>query len=90
METFIDRDGDYLDWVKNNPRGFVVNCERSPRPNYLILHLTICWTITKRKGREGHWTKDYIKVCSLNRYELEIWARKEVGGQLQPCRFCNP
>ena len=41
------------------------------------------------KGGESlHYTKDYVKVCSTNRTELENWAAAEVGGEVTLCRSC--
>lgn len=90
IEKFIDDDAGYLSWVSSNPIGFVLNCERNPRPAYLFLHRANCFTITGRPSRGKFWTKDYIKVCSLSKQELETWARREVGGKLHSCRICNP
>ncbi|MBL7209827.1 MAG: hypothetical protein ISS52_06990 [Dehalococcoidia bacterium] len=90
MQKFIDDDGGYLHWLNANPMGFVVNCERSPRASYLILHHTTCGTIRGVPARGKRWTADYMKVCSLSKVELESWARIEVGGEVSPCGLCNP
>jgi len=90
MVEFIDNDRSYLNWISANHTGLVVNCDRKPRANYLKLHCATCRWITGKPTNGKRWTTDYIKVCSLNRYELEAWARERVGGQLQPCGHCNP
>ena len=90
MQKFIDDDRGYLHWLNANPMGFVVNCERKPRASYLILHRATCGTIRGVPARGKRWTADYIKVCSLSKAELESWARREVGGEVSPCRLCNP
>ena len=90
IERFINDEFGYLDWIGNNPQGFVVNCERNPTPAYLVLHIAICLTITGTPANGEYWTRDYIKVCSLSKEELDEWARKEVGGELHPCGICKP
>lgn len=35
---FVDDDAGYLRWLVNNPRGYVVNAQRTPKPGYPILH----------------------------------------------------
>lgn len=90
VTTFIDDDAGYLNWVKSNPQGFVLNCERNPRPTYLYLHRATCFAITGRPTSGKLLTKDYIKICSSNREQLEQWAKREVEGLLHPCRICNP
>ena len=89
MKRFIDDDRGYLGWVSKNPTGFVVNCRRIPSKNYLMLHNATCEFI--RTPKITNWTTTvYIKICSLGKSELETWAKEEIGGNLQPCEFCNP
>jgi hypothetical protein len=89
MRTFIDDEAGYMAWVKQNPRGYVVNCERTPGPNYLILHHANCKTINGKPALGKFWTDLYIKVCSMNLRELEGWAKKDVGGELRECKICH-
>ena len=72
IERFIDDDTGYMNWVSTNPLGYVVNCESNPRPAYLILHRANCRTINELPFGSEAWTKDYIKVCSKDRLELEV------------------
>jgi hypothetical protein len=90
MQCFRDQDQEYLGWKRDNPRGFIVNCERNPGPSYLLLHRVSCPMLANLSSKAKHWTKDYIKVCSLDRAELERWARDTIRGKLKPCQFCNP
>lgn len=90
IAIFKDDDNGYLNWINTNPTGFIINCERKPRTTYLFLHRATCFTITGIPARGKVWTKDYIKVCSISKEELEMWARREVGGKLHSCRLCNP
>ena len=90
MEQFKDDDGGYVRWVQENPSGFVVNTSRNPSASYLVLHRATCHTITGTRTAGPRWTADYIKVCSLHRMELQVWAQQKVGGMLTPCPFCQP
>ena len=87
MQRFADDDAGYLSWISRNPDGYVVNANRNPSPNYLMLHRATCRTITENPTRGGRWTADYIKLCG-QRAELERWAHDEIGGSLQPCGHC--
>ena len=37
MDKFVDNDAGYLDWIAQNPDGFVLNTYRKPTPGYLKL-----------------------------------------------------
>jgi len=87
METFRDDDAGYRTWIYANPSGYVVNTERNPKPGYLILHTAMCDTITPTPDQS--WMDQYIKVCSLKRFELDEWARS-LGRRLSECTFCEP
>jgi hypothetical protein len=83
--AFEDSDRDYLFWTRRNPRGYVVNCYRSPTADYLILHWADCYTIN---GTQSPWTTgDYAKMCSTNLPSLEDWANG-MGGSLEKCGKC--
>jgi hypothetical protein len=91
MHSFRDDDAGYLAWVENHPEGFVVNADRSPRAEELVLHKANCFSIRNPKKPAGAWThRAYIKVCSEVPAELERWARDETGGTLRPCGQCHP
>jgi hypothetical protein len=88
MEHFTDDDPGYLRWLADNPDGFVLNTERTPRPTYLMLHRATCHTITRPQPRATNWTRDYVKFCGT-RAELETHARHTIGGEPHPCRLCH-
>lgn len=54
--VFRDDDDGYLACLAAHPVGFVLNVNRSPRPDYLILHRASCRTISGRPTRGGPWT----------------------------------
>lgn len=85
---FSDDDTGYLRWIASHPAGFVLNTERQPRAQYLKLHRTTCHTVSGRPARGNRWTAAYVKYCSVDRGELERWAREVTGGTPDPCRFC--
>jgi hypothetical protein len=87
---FKDDDAGYLAWVKKYRHGFVLNAARSPRSDYLVLHKSICHTITGKPTVGDRWTDQYIKICSMSRADLWNWANREAGGDVQPCAFCTP
>lgn len=89
MLKFVDDDQRYLDWVNQNPSGYVVNTQRNPNPSYLVLHLASCGFVSSHKIK-NYTTGEYIKLCSVDVGELESWARTEVFGGLTSCAKCKP
>ncbi len=87
---FVDNDPGYLQWLQANPRGYVLNTYRQPSPNYLIIHRANKGCVSKLQSGAQHFTKDYIKVCSLDLTELNDWARQNVGGHAKTCGNCRP
>jgi hypothetical protein len=87
MQTFQDDDVGYREWLWSHLSGYVVNAQRGSNPGEPILHKATCDTITPTPDRE--WTKDYIKVCSTDRYELDAWARSH-DRRLTSCVACDP
>ena len=91
MKTFRNDDEGYKNWLTRNPSGFVVNSFKKPVPEYLFLHKASCRTINYATRGPGNWTTTgFIKICSLNQSELEMWAKNEVGGKLHHCQICKP
>ncbi len=86
MRKFVDDEKAYLDWIQNNPNGYVVNTNRKPNKKYLMLHKAVCSSISTSFG--NYTTHEYIKFCSLNLEKLENWAYNEVKGELTPCGMC--
>ena len=87
IHMFIDDDEGYIDWVKENPKGYVINCYRTPTASYLILHLGNCPFIAS--DEPNNWTTEtYIKVCSDNYVHLQDWVMKSMGGELSTLCQC--
>jgi len=94
MFEFVDDDMRYLDWIKDNPHGFVINSYRNPSQRYLmnryyILHRATCDSISSQKAR-NHTSGEYLKICSLDIAKLEQWVRAKTGGSLKQCGLCHP
>jgi len=92
MQLFKDDDAGYKAWRDTHQYGYVVNCARDPKPNYLVLHRGSCWTVNKLRRGNRFWTNQYIKVCSAELDELSSWAQTHVSptAQLTPCKICKP
>lgn len=84
--VFCDDDAGFFDWLDRHANGLFINAERKPRPTYLVLHLVGCAHFDRSPSLQ--WTKDYIKICSDHRSELEEWASDVVGGEVTLCRSC--
>jgi len=88
---FENDDEGYKDWLRRNPNGYVINCLRSPSPNYLVLHKATCFTISGSPARGNTWTcGQYIKICSNENAELERWAKEKIKGSVHYCGCCKP
>ncbi len=79
----------YIDWLANNPKGFVVNTPSSINSNDMVLHTSICKSIKKKKGK-SILTK-YIKICSNSTNELLDWIERHDGsGFTSVSCHCKP
>ena len=88
---FVDDDDSYLEWLNQQPRGFVLNTYRVPSAGYLMLHRAVCGSIGGKGGGMGHWTdREYSKLCSPRLSALERHARQALGGTLRRCGLCKP
>ena len=89
MIIFSNDEIAYLDWIKANPNGFVINSHKSPKSENLVLHKATCGSISSPKI--GNFTTtDYMKICSLYINELDNWAEKHNRSKYFPCQLCNP
>jgi hypothetical protein len=86
IQIFKDDDEGFFEWLDANPDGYVINTNRKPTPNYLVLHVPSCPHF--KGGDHLHWTKDYVKICSDSRDQLEEWAADVVGGEITLCPSC--
>jgi hypothetical protein len=84
--VFIDDEEGYLQWVRNHPRGFVVNTDKAEAvPAYPMVHRTT----HKLLSSLDHYTdRAYFKVCSDNLQDLEQWSRQHRNKTLTYCQVC--
>ena len=90
LEEFRNDDRAYLDWVARNPRGFVINIQRSLNSSDARLHRAACHTVTGTPPRGRTWTGPYIKVCSLDLGSLDDWATRRTRAPIKRCGTCHP
>lgn len=93
MQQFANDDASYLSWIAENPDGFVLNVERSPRPGYLVLHRATCSTIAKPRGDGAYTVRGYQKVVARDLNDLRGYARRvgrPDGSFSKACGHCQP
>lgn len=89
IEIFIDDDDGYRDWLNRNPRGYVINIQRSLNPSDARLHTANCRDLIAQLERDVELTVSYIKVCGETRAEPEHWAADNVGQPIKLCEHCH-
>ncbi|MFM5968695.1 MAG: hypothetical protein ACKOQ8_06635 [Micrococcales bacterium] len=93
MKHFANDEAGYLNWIAENPEGFVLNVERSPRPSYLVLHRATCSTIAKPRDDGAYTDRGYQKVVASDLNELRGYARRvgrADGSFSKACGHCQP
>lgn len=83
---YFDNDKRYLQWVADNPNGFVLNIGANNNPKYRVIHSAKCYSIWKlQKGQtEGAFTeRGYRKVCAKTFDEIVEWIQRNGGGYLR-------
>ena len=88
LTLFRDDDTGYRSWIRAWSDGFVLNCERTPGPNYLVLHRATCRSITDLQPGTRTFTGEYVKVCSTKRRAVARWAQEQTGADITPCQLC--
>lgn len=74
----MPNDAAFIEWLKNNQNGFVLNINKKGKvsPIYPKLHKASCSSFPIEK-KDKNWTtkaSDYFKVCSNSIEELEQWS----------------
>lgn len=93
--VFDQGDADYLRWIADHPRGYVINTKRLPHQAVCMLHRSDCPHIRSlRNGdAQGSFTeRGWIKLCSLDLRELiaELPRRKSAPLiNVTHCKACN-
>ena len=86
---FIDDDGGYRDWLNKNPRGYVINIQRSFNPSDARLHRANCTDLLVQLERDVQLAVSYVKVCGEAEAEVNQWAAKKVGKPIKRCEHCD-
>lgn len=76
MRLFDSNDAEYLTWLASNPKGFVVNSERNPRPQNIVVHRATCRSISRSRAAGAYTERQYIKVCGDSIAELSSWVKQ--------------
>ncbi|MDO6462174.1 HNH endonuclease signature motif containing protein [Granulosicoccaceae sp. 1_MG-2023] len=74
---FIGDDQAYLNWVADNPQGYVVNALASKGQGYRVLHNSSCSSVRhlSSAASEGGFTeRAYIKICASSVEALKRWS----------------
>ncbi len=94
MITFNNDEQGYLDYVRKNPRGYVLNVRKEPDPEYVVLHRASCGSINSEKRPYGGYTmRSYRKICSTDMATLRQAAVREGrrdGSFSNHCKLCKP
>jgi 5-methylcytosine-specific restriction protein A len=86
MKLFDGADTAYLEWISENPNGFVATTDKAmQRVEYPVVHLASHRQIS---GPARFTSGDYLKVCSLFLEELEDWATASSSRPLTWCKTC--
>ena len=86
MQVFDHDDARYVEWLKNNPAGYVLNYKKKPRGP--TLHRAGCIFVNNPGPKNwGKLTHEYIKVCSTDEASIQKWIRDE---PMYYCQVCFP
>lgn len=92
--VFVDDDAGYLDWVADNPRGYVLNVRVAFDPDYVVLHRATCGLIRSAKQEAGAFTeRSYRKICASAEAGIARGARlagRPDGTVSSRCGLCRP
>jgi hypothetical protein len=95
IEIFDNDDKNYLKWLKNNPKGYVISMYRNRSPKNMTLHRATCICISKytKMARKGGFTeRKYIKICLISLREAQKWVStngRPNGTFSKECSKCN-
>ena len=89
IALYVDDDDGYRDWLKRNPRGYVINIQRSLNPSDARLHDANCRDLIAQLRRDVQLAVSYVKVCGEDRAEVDQWAADNVGEPVQLCGHCH-
>ena len=85
IQEFHNDDTGYLQWTRQNRRGYVLNIS-DPKTGWGLLHKSDCMYIADYAGRDYSLTNTR-KVCAPSSASLEAWA-DEHGVEWGRCSTC--
>ena len=88
----MPNDDEFIEWIKKNSNGFVLNIERRKNPSKIYkghpkIHFADCGDLNKKPGSST--TGKYFKVYSNSIEELEQWSWTQYQQGLTPCGTCK-
>lgn len=89
----MNDDDAYGLWLKDHPRGFVLNVRRNPGPTYTVLHRAHCQTIATPRDEGAYTARGYGKVVAKAIEELRGYTRalgRTDGSFSAVCSKCDP
>ena len=88
IEEFKNNEEGYLNWVSDNPEGYIVNIDyHGTDPDYPMVHRATHKSVTTSKT--GNFTTtQYYKVCANNLDDLENWSQQLFDKKLKYCQTC--
>lgn len=91
---FAQDDAGYLDWLRANPSGLVLNVRAHPDPGYVVLHRASCGTISRQQADPLAYTGNaYRKIVGLHADQLHAAALaqgRSDGSFSKRCGLCRP
>ncbi len=90
MPVYKDNDIAYLEWVDQNPDGFVINTRAKPDRDYLVLHRARCKLIsTPREDPAAYTGNAYIKLATPSMPELRALMTQVIGAPCDVSKSCG-
>jgi hypothetical protein len=97
MAIVIENDDSrYLEWLRRNPKGFVVNLRRAIDSEYAVLHKATCRTINRYPGMEdtpgGFTERNYVKLCGTTIQDCGAYLRQRTQQSSvfsKECKLCG-
>jgi hypothetical protein len=92
---FVNDDTGYMEWLKSNPSGFVINTSIAKAPGYMVLHRGCCPHISgyaANFAKDAFTSKQYIKICSDQIDDLTDWVKQHGrtdGTFSKGCKTCG-
>ena len=85
---FEDDDPRYLEWLAENPEGFVLSTHVQPSARYLLLHRAACPRVRLPLPVVPGSTPRFGKACASMSEALRAWAADVTGGVPRRCSLC--